>query len=214
MIYSAFCPASLQTNREVARALKKHGFPPKGYGMDWKHNKKFKLTERWAQIWEKFAGRPYVKPKRLKTGVIHETVKESQEILARLNLGQIWRAHREYKEKVLNDVAHVHPVGPPQTLGELCVSICEDKLLAYKVRGDTTDLIRTNIERIGVFGIKETFWFPRRDIQALCRAMYHNRRECPPCLNSWSTGVVGNEKGFGYEIDSCKLHPCKNRGDY
>jgi hypothetical protein len=124
--FSAFCPASLQTNREVTRALKKHWSLPKGYGMDWKHNKKFKLTERWTQIWESFAGRPYVKPKRLKTGVIHEIVKESQEVLARLNLGQIWRAHREYKEKVLNDVAHVHPVGPPKTLGELCLEDVSD----------------------------------------------------------------------------------------
>jgi len=69
------------------------------------------------------------------------------------------------------------PVTYPQSLGELCIEIAEEKLLAYKVHGKMTDLIKEHIERVGVFGIKITKWFPRSELDTLREHLYHKRTQ-------------------------------------
>ena len=35
---------------------------------------------------------------------------------------------------------------------------------------------------------------------------------CPPCLDAWTTGYCGDEKGPGHTADDCKWRYCKKRG--
>ena len=70
-----------------------------------------------------------------------------------------------------------YPMTLPKSLGELCIEIVEEKLLAYKVHGKITDLIKEHIERVGVFGIKITKWFPRSELDTLREHLYHKRTQ-------------------------------------
>ena len=101
---------------------------------------------------------------------IHETVRFWQDALFRLNLGKCHQSRLEYAARALKQVAHCHDMAPPQTLGELCIElaqnrireVAEDDYLSYLnfVTGQTSD-----------------DWPIRRDIQALRRAMYHKHTD-------------------------------------
>lgn len=132
-----FCTGALQTNREMARDMKKHGFPPKGWGIDWKTCKKFKLSEHWAEEWAKFSGRPRGRHEQ----TIWETVHEAQELLCALALGAERKTladdrdmcHFDYmKDKWVGYVSH------PKSLGELCLEVASNSALSKYVGNEYT----------------------------------------------------------------------------
>ena len=101
---------------------------------------------------------------------IHETVYFWQDALYRLNLGKCHQSRLEYSARALKQVAHCHDMAPPQTLGELCIElaqnrireVAEDDYLSYLnfVTGQTSD-----------------DWPIRRDIQELRRVMYRKHTD-------------------------------------
>ena len=122
-----FCPGALQTNREMARDMKKHGFPPKGWGIDWKTCKKFKLSEHWAEEWAKFSGRPRGRHEQ----TIGETVHEAQELLCALALGAERKTLADDRDMCHFDYMKdkwVGYVSNPKSIGELCLECYEDAL--------------------------------------------------------------------------------------
>lgn len=152
---SFFCPGSIQTNRELAADMKKHGFPPKGYGMDWKNNRKFKLTDEWTKRWEYFAGKKYVKPTKIAVATIRETVREAQEVLAGMAMHRFCdglRAARDYFDGLSFPVRRAPTY--PQSLGELCIELAQDDMAKYAAEG------------LFARGLLE-------DIQTIRRDMYH-----------------------------------------
>ena len=101
---------------------------------------------------------------------IRNIVKQGQELMSEMNIV-------EYLQKCRFRGVFAGEIQYPQSLGELCIEIVEEKLLAYKVHGKMTDLIKEHIERVGVFGIKITKWFPRSELDTLREHLYHKRTQ-------------------------------------
>ena len=104
---------------------------------------------------------------------IRNIVKQGQELLCAIEYGSERQKHSDFWDKYWAS----REARYPQSLGELCIAIAEEKLLAYKVHGKMTDLIKEHIERVGVFGIKITKWFPRNELDTLREHLYHKRTQ-------------------------------------
>ena len=127
---------------------------------------------------------------------IRNIVKQGQELLCAVRAGAFYQdllSARDYYDSLYASWTHINNpengetlwainksrgnTAYPQSLGELCIEIAEEKLLAYKVHGKMTDLIKEHIERVGVFGIKITKWFPRSELDTLREHLYHKRTQ-------------------------------------
>jgi len=122
---------------------------------------------------------------------VRQTVKEAQDILARLayhkyaeEIREQQAEGREYTKRALLRAGAIvsWPAGPPQSLGELCIELAQDKYLGWQmdiedgliwVQSDDSESENwlKNPDQIQGFGTET-----RRDIQELRIAMYHKHR--------------------------------------
>lgn len=185
------CPGSLQSNRDVAKELKKRGFHPKGHGIDWRTGKMFKTIEKWTSIWERFAGKPYVKP----AGKPKETIKETVRLAQKLMYG-IWmhdfceqlRCARDYFDKLYDGKTVVQDVQYPKSLGELCLEEYENSL------------------RWSAMDWPEIKWKKSPNVDKLRQLMWHKDRGCYSVDKvgkvwvTWESGEYVRSREKGYEL--------------
>jgi len=135
------------------------------------------IMPRWVKNWEDSAGKPYEKPTRNPTSwtKIGQTVREAQDILARLAFHQYADEIRCQKRQLTDDGCriafltgarddYVWP-GLPKSLGELCIELAQERL-TRPFRNITPD---------GLGVVEGIYYFPhvKRDIQYLRRIMWH-----------------------------------------
>ena len=86
------------------------------------------IEEGYIKAWEAFAGKPYVKPPQLSPGTIRDTVDEAQGIIYGIFNGAIARWISDYyTRKTARREAQY-----PQSLGELCLELAQDKYLGWQ----------------------------------------------------------------------------------
>jgi len=75
------------------------------------------IEKQYIKSWEAFAGKPYVKPKKLSPGTIRDTVNEAQNLLYSLFRSTITRWLSDYylRKTARRELTY------PQSLGELCL---------------------------------------------------------------------------------------------
>jgi hypothetical protein len=148
-----------------------------------------KIKVRWVEIWEKIAGKPYVKPKRLTKGVIAGTIRDAQELLYGLRQHLFCdglRSARDYFDGLSASWMHLNnpengetfwtaiekPAGLPKSLGELCIELAQDRI--RRAHNTTTNIM--NVIARGGHLVQFDLRGLQKDIMELRNKLYHKHR--------------------------------------
>jgi len=115
-----------------------------------------------VKIWESFAGKSYVKPKKLAPGIIHDTVKEAQRLLCDAD----WSIYEQGCRDAFRDMGWMGPQQYPKSLGEICLEIREERQQGWVSRHPNK---KPPIRPYGM-----------REMVGLRQVMWHKKREPEP----------------------------------
>ena len=99
--------------------------------------------------------------------VIHDTVRAAQDLLISLWRGRLKQDRLALNQEIEDLFATTKPVGPPQTLGELCLGLASDA----RLKGGTVALGWARVGREYTGDLR--LFVNDKDILGLRRAMYH-----------------------------------------
>ena len=110
---------------------------------------------------------------------VRDTVRFWQESLVRLNFGARHQDRLEYAKKVLGTVGHCHDMTPPQSLGELCLTLAERSIRncvePYRTSPHTAEIfnipLQVRCRKIILRGYRDS------QISPLRRAMFRKNRD-------------------------------------